>query len=148
MFENETLEDDAIESLSDEDRGLVGLAMTSVAAVAESQSAGGHPTARSDSSDAKGSGEVSEASVTISEAQRSASTTSRYEKSPRVGAKGRVKRTEQQMIQSLGGSSVKEAVYVAERVRKLEDKISELMASVSQAAREHIIRDYPHLVRY
>lgn len=66
----------------------------------------------------------------------------------KAGSKGRFKRTEQQMIQALGGSSVKEAVYVAERVRKLEDKISELMASVSQAAREHIIRDYPHLVRY
>lgn len=64
------------------------------------------------------------------------------------GPKGRTKRTEKAMIASLGGSSVKEAVYVAERVRKLEDKISELLGSVSQQAREHILADYPHLVRY
>lgn len=63
-------------------------------------------------------------------------------------SKKRVKRTERQMIAGLGGSALKEATYVADRVRKLEDKISELMGSVSQAARELILKDYPHLNRY
>ena len=60
----------------------------------------------------------------------------------------RVKRTEAEMIASLGGSALKEATYVAERIAKLEDKISELMGSVGQKAREHILNDYPHLSRY
>lgn len=62
--------------------------------------------------------------------------------------KKRVKRTESQMIAALGGSALKEANYVADRVRKLEDKISELMGSVSEQARILILKDYPHLVRY
>ena len=60
----------------------------------------------------------------------------------------RVKRTEAEMIKSLGGSALKEATYVAERIQKLEDKISELLGSVSQKAREHILNDFPHLSRY
>jgi len=60
----------------------------------------------------------------------------------------RVKRTEAEMLASLGGSALKEATYVAERVQKLEDKISELLGSVSQKAREHILNDFPHLSRY
>ncbi|HEY6018682.1 MAG TPA: hypothetical protein VIY48_01975 [Candidatus Paceibacterota bacterium] len=62
--------------------------------------------------------------------------------------KKRVKRTESQMIAALGGSALKEANYVADRVRKLEDKISELMGSVSPAARELVLKDNPHLSRY
>ncbi len=67
---------------------------------------------------------------------------------PRPGPKGRTKRTESQMIAALGGSALKEANYVADRVRKLEDKISELIGSVSPAARELVLRDNPHLSRY
>jgi ribosome recycling factor len=63
-------------------------------------------------------------------------------------AKKRVKRTEAEMIQALGGSALKEAGYVEERIRKLEDKISELLGSVSQKARELVLNDNPHLSRY
>lgn len=72
----------------------------------------------------------------------------RAKATPRVGPKDRVKRTEVQMIASLGGSALKEANYVTNRVQKLEDKISELLGSVSQKARELILADHPHLSRY
>lgn len=62
--------------------------------------------------------------------------------------KKRIKRTEAEMIAALGGSALKEATYVAERVSKLEEKITELLGSVSQKAREHILNDFPHLSRY
>lgn len=68
---------------------------------------------------------------------------------PEVPArKSRVKRTEAEMIAALGGSALKEANYVTDRVQKLEDKISELLGSVSQKARELILADHPHLSRY
>lgn len=60
----------------------------------------------------------------------------------------RVKRTEAQMIASLGGSALKEANYIADRIAKFEDKISELMSAVGQPARELILKDHPHLARY
>lgn len=65
---------------------------------------------------------------------------------PKAGK--RIKRTEAEMIASLGGSALKEATYVAERISKLEDKITELMGAVGQKAREHILNDFPHLSRY
>lgn len=63
-------------------------------------------------------------------------------------SKKRIKRTEKEMIQALGGSALKEANYIADRIAKLEDKISELMAAVGQPARELILKDNPHLARY
>jgi len=83
------------------------------------------------------------------EANRSLATGGSDQGSPvRLVTSKRVKRTEAEMIASLGGSALKEATYVAERVQKLEDKISELLGSVSQKAREHILNDFPHLSRY
>jgi len=67
---------------------------------------------------------------------------------PGVNRKKRVKRTEAEMIKALGGSALKEATYVSDRVSKIEDKISELMGAISPAARELILKDNPHLNRY
>lgn len=60
----------------------------------------------------------------------------------------RVKRTEAQMIQALGGSALKEAIYVLDRVRNLEEKIAELMAAIGPKGRERVIEEAPHLSRY
>jgi hypothetical protein len=60
----------------------------------------------------------------------------------------RVKRTEQQMIAALGGSALKKATYAAERISKLEDKITELMGAIGPEARQLILNDFPHLNRY
>ena len=90
-----------------------------------------------------------EANAIVPQAARSVSSDAKGAKTPaKKGAQVRVKRTESQMIASLGGSALKEATYVAERIAKLEDKISELMGAVGQKAREHILNDYPHLSRY
>lgn len=62
--------------------------------------------------------------------------------------KKRAKRTESQMIAALGGSVIKEASYVLERVAKLEYKISELMGSISQKSRERVLEERPELSRY
>jgi len=62
--------------------------------------------------------------------------------------KTRIKRTEKEMIKALGGSPLKEANYVSDRIRKLEDKISELMGSIGQPARQLVLNDNPHLARY
>lgn len=87
----------------------------------------GQQAARSASSDAKGT-----------------RSDSRHEQSP----KARVKRTEQQMIAALGGSALKKATYAAERISKLEDKITELMGAIGPEARQLILNDFPHLNRY
>lgn len=60
----------------------------------------------------------------------------------------RVKRTEAQMIAALGGSALKKATYAAERISKLEDKITELMGAIGPEARQLILNDFPHLNRY
>lgn len=64
------------------------------------------------------------------------------------GPKGRVKRTEAQMIASMNGSPMKESAYVLDRIAKLEDKISELMGAVSQKSREYILAERPELSKY
>jgi hypothetical protein len=66
----------------------------------------------------------------------------------RVAKNPRVKRTEKMMLESLGGSPLSEAGYVKERVRKLEDKISELMGAIGQEGREILLKECPHLSRY
>lgn len=60
----------------------------------------------------------------------------------------RAKRTEAQMIKALGGSSLKEASYVLDRVAKLEEKISELMGAISQKGRERVLEERPELSKY
>lgn len=60
----------------------------------------------------------------------------------------RFKRTERQMIASLGGSALKEANYALDRIRKLEDKIGELMGSISQKGRERVLEERPDLSKY
>lgn len=94
--------------------------------------------------------EPSEALGSIDQAlhQSMAKTTEQFLQAATVCAKKRIKRTEKEMIQALGGSALKEANYVADRVRKLEDKISELMGSVSEPARILVLKDNPHLSRY
>lgn len=67
---------------------------------------------------------------------------------PVISTRKREKRTEAQMIESIKGSPIKEAVYVIDRVAKLENKISALLGDVSQEAREHIFKQCPHLSRY
>lgn len=60
----------------------------------------------------------------------------------------RVKRTEKDMLRSVKGNTLSEAHYVLERIRKLEDKMTELLASVSQEARELILQGRPDLGNY
>jgi hypothetical protein len=52
------------------------------------------------------------------------------------------------MIRALGGSALKEANYVLDRVAKLEDKISELMGAISQRGREAVVAERPDLGKY
>jgi hypothetical protein len=63
-------------------------------------------------------------------------------------ANKRVKRTEQQMIQSFNGNSMRESVYVLERISKLEDKMSELLNSVGTKAQAMIVSERPELSRF
>lgn len=67
---------------------------------------------------------------------------------PRAGSPKRIKRTEAQMVAALGGSSLKEATYVLDRVAKLEDKISELLGHISQKGRDRVFEERPDLKRY
>lgn len=60
----------------------------------------------------------------------------------------RVKRTEAQMLEALNGDTLAQAMYVKERVRKLEEKIAELLASVPSEATELALKGREHLGRY
>lgn len=59
----------------------------------------------------------------------------------------RTKRTEAEMIASLGGT-LEQAMYLKRRVRKLEEKIAELFSSVSGEAANLVLKDNDYLDRY
>lgn len=60
----------------------------------------------------------------------------------------RVKRTEAQMVADLGGSALKEAIYVLDRIAKLEEKIPELLSYISEKGRDRVFEERPELKRY
>lgn len=60
----------------------------------------------------------------------------------------RVKRTEAQMVADLGGSALKEAIYVLDRIAKLEEKIPELLGYISEKGRDRVFEERPELKRY
>lgn len=60
----------------------------------------------------------------------------------------RVKRTEADMLASVAGDVISEAQYLKERLMKLEQKMSELIGSVSAEARDMVLSRSTHLERY
>lgn len=60
----------------------------------------------------------------------------------------RVKRTEAQMIESVSGDPLSQAVYVKDRITKLEDKIADMMKICSPEALELVLKGREHLSRY
>jgi hypothetical protein len=65
-------------------------------------------------------------------------------------AKGikRQKRTEADMLASVAGDVISEAQYLKERLMKLEQKMSDLIGSVSAEARDMVLSRASHLERY
>lgn len=57
----------------------------------------------------------------------------------------RRKRSEAEVLADLKGSPLKEAVYVLERISKLEEKMNELLMSVSPEARDYVFTSRPEL---
>jgi hypothetical protein len=60
----------------------------------------------------------------------------------------RQKRTEADMLASVAGDVISEAQYLKERLMKLEQKMSDLIGSVSAEAREMVLSRSTHLERY
>ncbi len=60
----------------------------------------------------------------------------------------RVKRTEADMLASVAGDVISEAQYLKERLMKLEQKMSDLIGSVSAEARDMVLSRATHLERY
>ena len=59
----------------------------------------------------------------------------------------RARRTEADML-AAQSTPLDQAVYVKNRVANLEEKISELLASVSPEARDLVLKGREHLTRY
>lgn len=66
------------------------------------------------------------------------------------GKKSRVKRTEADMLASVKGDPLSESMYVLNRVQKLEEKLAELIGSLSPEANDLFFRSpaRSHLKRY
>ena len=60
----------------------------------------------------------------------------------------RVKRTEADMLASVAGDVISVAQYLKERLLKLEQKMSDLIGSVSAEARDMVLSRASHLERY
>lgn len=125
LFENEVFEDEELDN---------GIPVQAAAKSVSSDAKGAQDSRHEESTKAE-TGEVLE---------EPAKTAVRLVKAPGT----RVKRTEQQMLAALGGSALKKATYAAERISKLEDKITELMGAIGPEARQLILNDFPHLSRY
>lgn len=67
-----------------------------------------------------------------------------------LGKKTRVKRTEADMLASVKGDPLSESMYVLNRVQKLEEKLAELIATLSPEASDLFFRSpaRQHLRRY